>query len=161
MSLANPVAEEQFEDDLQELEEEIAQEVRNQKTNLESLVILSGESSSNEIVVVGSLSSSMIDVSDVRRTEALISESRLLQQEEDKSRAIDNIRHGDVHTLEFSLNIWDILKKSAVNIFLPFVNGMMLGFGEILAHEIGFRYNWIGAKVQPARRMRSRESKFL
>lgn len=50
-------------------------------------------------------------------------------------------------------DIFGILKKAAINLVLPFINGMMLGFGEILAHEIGFRYNWIGARVEPPRRM--------
>lgn len=60
------------------------------------------------------------------------------------------------------LNIWSIMKKGAINLILPFINGMMLGFGEILAHEIGFKYNWIGAKVTPERRMTKKTtSKFL
>ncbi|GME78835.1 unnamed protein product [Ambrosiozyma monospora] len=37
--------------------------------------------------------------------------------------------------------------RCGINLILPFVNGMMLGFGEILAHEIGFKYNWAGARV--------------
>lgn len=63
----------------------------------------------------------------------------------------------------FTLNLLQIIKRSAINLVLPFINGMMLGFGEILAHEIGFRYNWVGARVQPPRRMQKRqlESKFL
>ena len=62
----------------------------------------------------------------------------------------------------FYFNIWDVMKKGAINLILPFVNGMMLGFGEILAHEIGFKYNWVGAKVTPERRIeRKAQSKFL
>ena len=53
----------------------------------------------------------------------------------------------------YDINLWSILKKSSINLILPFINGMMLGFGEILAHEIGFRYNWVGAKVEPPRRI--------
>mmetsp|Transcript_5769 Transcript_5769/g.5711 ORF Transcript_5769/g.5711 Transcript_5769/m.5711 type:complete len:150 (-) Transcript_5769:92-541(-) len=53
----------------------------------------------------------------------------------------------------YTINLWTILKKSSINLILPFINGMMLGFGEILAHEIGFRYNWVGAKVEPPRRV--------
>ncbi|ODV80004.1 TOM13-domain-containing protein, partial [Suhomyces tanzawaensis NRRL Y-17324] len=72
--------------------------------------------------------------------------------------------HGEVavpqHLVSFS--VWDILKKSAINLVLPFINGIMLGFGEILAHEIGFRYNFVGARVQPPRRLQKRqESRFL
>lgn len=53
----------------------------------------------------------------------------------------------------YNINLWTILRKSSINLILPFINGMMLGFGEILAHEIGFRYKWAGAKVEPPRRM--------
>lgn len=53
----------------------------------------------------------------------------------------------------YNVNLWSILRKSSINLILPFINGMMLGFGEILAHEIGFRYNWVGAKVEPPRRI--------
>ncbi|GEQ71523.1 hypothetical protein JCM33374_g5207 [Metschnikowia sp. JCM 33374] len=61
-----------------------------------------------------------------------------------------------------SFNIWDILRKGAINLVLPFINGIMLGFGEILAHEIGFRYGFFGARVQPPRRLEERrKSRFL
>jgi hypothetical protein len=39
------------------------------------------------------------------------------------------------------------LSSLAINLFLPFINGMMLGFGEILAHELGFKWGWVGARV--------------
>ncbi|KAG7820897.1 hypothetical protein KL920_000186 [Ogataea angusta] len=44
-------------------------------------------------------------------------------------------------------SFWSFLGSCGINLVLPFINGVMLGFGEILAHEIGFRYNWAGAKV--------------
>ncbi|OBA20899.1 hypothetical protein METBIDRAFT_21877, partial [Metschnikowia bicuspidata var. bicuspidata NRRL YB-4993] len=55
-----------------------------------------------------------------------------------------------------TLNIWDIVRRGAINLVLPFINGIMLGFGEILAHEIGFHYGFFGARVQPARRAEER-----
>lgn len=68
----------------------------------------------------------------------------------------------DRESSSFRFNIWDVMKKGAINLILPFINGMMLGFGEILAHEIGFKYNWIGAKVPPKRQeRRERTAKFL
>lgn len=45
---------------------------------------------------------------------------------------------------------YDILTKFAINMFFPLLNGMMLGFGEILAHELGFRWGWYGARVSIA-----------
>jgi hypothetical protein len=44
--------------------------------------------------------------------------------------------------------IWDLLRGAAINILLPFVNGLMLGFGELLAHEAAFRLGWSGTKVR-------------
>lgn len=35
-----------------------------------------------------------------------------------------------------------LLVSSAINCLLPFVNGLMLGFGQIFAHELGFRWGW-------------------
>ena len=43
--------------------------------------------------------------------------------------------------------VWSILRGAAINLLLPFVNGMMLGFGELLAHEFAFRLGWSGTNV--------------
>lgn len=43
--------------------------------------------------------------------------------------------------------------KASINLLLPFINGMMMGFGEIFAHELCFRHQWQFARVQPPRRM--------
>lgn len=43
--------------------------------------------------------------------------------------------------------IWSIIRGTAINLLLPFVNGMMLGFGELFAHEAAFRLGWGGTKV--------------
>ena len=42
-----------------------------------------------------------------------------------------------------------LLRTAAINLILPFINGVMLGFGEIFAHEVAFRWGWRGAKVYP------------
>ena len=44
--------------------------------------------------------------------------------------------------------LWGLLRGAAINILLPFVNGLMLGFGELLAHEAAFRLGWSGTKVR-------------
>ncbi|KAI8076673.1 outer membrane protein TOM13-domain-containing protein [Gilbertella persicaria] len=41
------------------------------------------------------------------------------------------------------LLLW-ALKSTAINFVLPFFNGVMLGFGEILANELVFKYGWFG-----------------
>ncbi|EHY55238.1 hypothetical protein HRR83_009042 [Exophiala dermatitidis] len=48
--------------------------------------------------------------------------------------------------------LWGILRGAAINLLLPFVNGMMLGFGELLAHEFAFRLGWSGTNVWPRHR---------
>lgn len=42
---------------------------------------------------------------------------------------------------------WGLVRGAAINLFLPFINGMMLGFGELFAHEAAFRLGWGGTKV--------------
>lgn len=42
---------------------------------------------------------------------------------------------------------WSILRGAAINLVLPFVNGLMLGFGELFAHEAAYRLGWSGTKV--------------
>ena len=42
---------------------------------------------------------------------------------------------------------WGLVRGAAINLLLPFVNGLMLGFGELLAHEAAFRLGWSGTKV--------------
>jgi hypothetical protein len=44
--------------------------------------------------------------------------------------------------------VWSILRGAAINLLLPFINGMMLGFGELLAHELAFRLGWGGTNVR-------------
>lgn len=43
--------------------------------------------------------------------------------------------------------VWSLARGAAINLILPFVNGLMLGFGELLAHEAAFRLGWSGTKV--------------
>ncbi|MCJ1275950.1 hypothetical protein MMC21_003755 [Puttea exsequens] len=50
------------------------------------------------------------------------------------------------------LTIWGLIRGAAINLLLPFVNGLMLGFGELLAHEAAFRLGWSGTKVFPSSR---------
>ncbi|KAJ5649726.1 uncharacterized protein N7484_003449 [Penicillium longicatenatum] len=49
-------------------------------------------------------------------------------------------------------SIWGILRGAAINLFLPFVNGLMLGFGELFAHEAAFRLGWSNTKIFPTYR---------
>jgi hypothetical protein len=42
---------------------------------------------------------------------------------------------------------WSLVRGAAINLVLPFINGMMLGFGELFAHEAAFRLGWSGTRV--------------
>lgn len=46
-----------------------------------------------------------------------------------------------------TFSVVKFLGRVSINLILPFINGLMLGFGEIIAHEIGFHYNWTGSRV--------------
>ncbi|KAF2021242.1 TOM13-domain-containing protein [Aaosphaeria arxii CBS 175.79] len=48
--------------------------------------------------------------------------------------------------------LWGLLRGAAINLLLPFVNGLMLGFGELIAHEAAFRLGWSGTKIFPVHR---------
>ncbi|TKA24589.1 hypothetical protein B0A50_06349 [Salinomyces thailandicus] len=48
--------------------------------------------------------------------------------------------------------MWSILRGAAINLLLPFVNGLMLGFGELFAHEAAFRLGWGNTKIFPSHR---------
>ena len=47
---------------------------------------------------------------------------------------------------------WSIVRGAAINLVLPFVNGLMLGFGELVAHEAAWRLGWGGTKVSSCMR---------
>lgn len=44
-------------------------------------------------------------------------------------------------------SLWRLLSGAAINLLLPFINGLMLGFGELFAHEAAYRLGWGGTKV--------------
>lgn len=48
--------------------------------------------------------------------------------------------------------VWSLLRSAAINLLLPFVNGVMLGFGELFAHEAAFRLGWSGTRIFPLSR---------
>jgi hypothetical protein len=59
--------------------------------------------------------------------------------------------------------LWSLLRGATINLFLPFVNGMMLGFGELFAHEAAFRLGWSGTRVchDPVSMSRQQEARQL
>ncbi|EEQ29005.1 hypothetical protein McanMca71_000942 [Microsporum canis] len=55
-------------------------------------------------------------------------------------------------TLYTPPSYWRIIQGAAINLILPFVNGLMLGFGELFAHEAAFRLGWSNTKIFPTHR---------
>ena len=51
------------------------------------------------------------------------------------------------------ITIFSILRSSTINLLLPFLNGVFLGFGEIFAHEVAHLFGWRGVTLRPASRM--------
>jgi len=52
--------------------------------------------------------------------------------------------------------LWGLVRGAAINLLLPFINGLMLGFGELIAHEVAYRFGWEGTKIFPDHRSKSR-----
>lgn len=52
-----------------------------------------------------------------------------------------------------------ILQLTAINMIIPLVNGLMLGFGEILAHELGTSWGWREARVYDPVEMAARKDR--
>lgn len=104
-------------------------------------------------VISAQLSSDeLVSNEDILNTHIIIDEGR------EELEEIGDLRDHDgkevVTTTEriVTLDFFGILRRGAINLVLPFINGIMLGFGEILAHEIGFKYGFVGARVYPPRR---------
>lgn len=104
-------------------------------------------------------SDELIDSHDVQNVHEIIVEGR---EEEDQTSesdySTDLIARGHGGEI-LTINLYSILCKAAINFVLPFFNGVMIGIGEILAHEVGFRYGFRGARVVPERRHAAQESR--
>ncbi|GMM28476.1 Mim1 protein [Martiniozyma asiatica (nom. inval.)] len=58
----------------------------------------------------------------------------------------DVLQDSEPHDIELSA-VGGYLYKCAVNLVLPFINGMMIGFGEIFAHELLHSRGWTQARI--------------
>ncbi|OAL46812.1 TOM13-domain-containing protein [Pyrenochaeta sp. DS3sAY3a] len=52
--------------------------------------------------------------------------------------------------------LWGLIRGAAINLLLPFINGLMLGFGELVANEAAYRLGWSGTKIFPTHRSGTR-----
>ena len=77
------------------------------------------------------------------------SDSESYSHNHDQSPSVSHSSSGSPMILYSPPTIWGLLRGAGINLLLPFVNGLMLGFGELLAHEAAFRLGWGGTKVRP------------
>lgn len=70
------------------------------------------------------------------------------QEKDQNQRRREKGRDHEPMILYTPPTIWGLLRGAAINLLLPFVNGLMLGFGELFAHEAAFRLGWGGTKVR-------------
>lgn len=73
----------------------------------------------------------------------------------------------EVHQVGLFSGVLSFAQTCTINLVLPFVNGLMLGFGELLAHEIAWRKNFFhrtnaGYRIYPERRkLQAPKTEFL
>lgn len=75
------------------------------------------------------------------------SDSEQYSRNEDESSPSPSSSDSPQMILYSPPTIWGLLRGAAINLVLPFVNGLMLGFGELFAHEAAFRLGWSNTKV--------------
>ncbi|TEY44672.1 hypothetical protein BOTCAL_0347g00030 [Botryotinia calthae] len=80
------------------------------------------------------------------------SDSEQYSRNEDESSPSPSSSDSPQMILYSPPTIWGLLRGAAINLVLPFVNGLMLGFGELFAHEAAFRLGWSNTKVFPLTR---------
>lgn len=72
----------------------------------------------------------------------------LVEEESDEQLTVEDEQYAPGPRITFSLPaIGRFLGRCCINLVLPFINGMMMGFGELVAHEIGFAWGMTGARV--------------
>lgn len=94
-----------------------------------------------ELVQASANTNTLQEYIDLIKTDQLEDPNTLEQDVADQTESLISIEEVD------SFSVWQVVSSAAINLVLPFINGLMLGFGEIVAHEIGFKYGWYSAKV--------------
>ncbi|RDW26837.1 outer membrane protein TOM13-domain-containing protein [Yarrowia lipolytica] len=76
----------------------------------------------------------------------------LVEEESDEQLTEEGEQYAPGPRITFSMPaIGRFLGRCCINLVLPFINGMMMGFGELVAHEIGFAWGMSGARVRRKR----------
>lgn len=84
------------------------------------------------------------EASDVYDSMTMQSDSETYDQPDISSPSSDS---GSPLILYSPPTFWGLVRGAAINLLLPFVNGLMLGFGELFANELAFRFGWSNTKV--------------
>ncbi len=87
--------------------------------------------------------------------EASSSDIEALDEEEITSMSGESDESLELQNTIHISTFFSFLAKCGVNLVLPFINGVMLGFGEIFAHEVAYKHHWLGAKVSPGSFLRA------
>lgn len=82
---------------------------------------------------------------DEPKSEKLAKEEKLEELELSDSEDHPYKHHTELTHINFSK--WSVFKRLGINLLIPFINGICLGFGEIMAHEIGLIWGWRAARV--------------
>ena len=90
-------------------------------------------------------------MSDLSSEDSVITPSEstfpLESNDDSTDSSVESVSTEQALVLHKKPTLFSFLTSCAINLFLPFIHGMMLGFGEIFAQELGFRWGWSGARV--------------
>lgn len=78
-----------------------------------------------------------------------------------ESSSISNTRP---HTGLFNLNFSKVISfasSCSINLLLPLLNGLMLGFGELIAHELSWKFSWFSREHNKGYRIYPETRKFI
>jgi hypothetical protein len=91
-----------------------------------------------------------VDQRDIYDSMTMQSDSETYDQPEMSSPSSPSSDSASPLILYSPPTFWGLVRGAAINLLLPFVNGLMLGFGELFANELAFRFGWSNTKVRSA-----------
>lgn len=85
---------------------------------------------------------SISDLDDVNvfEKDLILDKPRLSDSNTDIINSISNDSDSDFSSITLS-KFLSFASSFSINLILPFINGLMLGFGELVAHEFSWRFN--------------------
>ncbi|CCD22991.1 Mim1p NDAI_0A08380 [Naumovozyma dairenensis CBS 421] len=77
---------------------------------------------------------------------------RSVSDDEEKNNSSNNETINAILNINLNPKFMKLISfagSCSINLVLPFVNGLMLGFGELFAHELSWKFNWFGGRSHP------------